>query len=83
MARGMMQCDLGQPSADAEETILALQAELSETSRGLIALTWELEQRVDERTAQLRAAHDELQRTNAELMQLTISGRPCGPAHGK
>ncbi len=64
--------DLGQPSADAEETILALQAELAETNRGLIALTWELEQRVDERTAQLRAAHDELQRTNAELMQLTI-----------
>jgi PAS domain S-box-containing protein len=64
--------DLGQASADAEETIRALQAELAETNRGLNALTWELEQRVDERTAQLRAAHDELQRTNAELMQLTI-----------
>jgi light-regulated signal transduction histidine kinase (bacteriophytochrome) len=37
-----------------------------------MALTWELEQRVDERTAQLRAAHEELQRTNAELVQFTL-----------
>jgi PAS domain S-box-containing protein len=66
------QVRLQQPSKEAEETIRALQAELAETNRGSIALTWELEQRVDERTAQLRAAHDELQRTNAELMQLTI-----------
>jgi PAS domain S-box-containing protein len=64
--------DLQQQSTDADETIRALQAELTETNRGLIALSWELEQRVDERTAQLRAAHDELQRTNAELMQLTL-----------
>jgi PAS domain S-box-containing protein len=72
MASGMTKYDLQQSSVDAEETIYALQAELAETNRGLIALSWELEQRVDERTAQLRAAHDELQRTNAELMQLTI-----------
>jgi len=68
----MTKYDLQQPSTDVEETIHALQAELAETNRGLIALAWELEQRVDERTAQLRAAHDELQRTNAELMQLTL-----------
>ena len=72
MASGMTEYDLQEPSTDAEETIRALQAELAETNRGLIALSWELEQRVDERTTQLRAAHDELQRTNAELMQLTL-----------
>src|SRR3981081_4777144 len=71
MASGKTKYDL-QPRSDAEETVRALQAELAETNRGLMALSWELEQRVDERTAQLRAAHDELQRTNAELMQSTI-----------
>jgi PAS domain S-box-containing protein len=68
----MTKYDSQQASTGVEESIRALQAELAETNRGLIALTWELEQRVDERTTQLRAAHDELQRTNAELMQMTI-----------
>jgi len=68
----MTKYDFQQPSTDAEETIHALQAELAETNRGLIALSLELEQRIDEQTAQLRAAHDELQRTNAGLIQLTI-----------
>src|SRR3989449_5998088 len=72
MASGMTKYDFQQPSTDAEETIHALQAELAETNRGLIALSLELEQRIDEQTAQLRAAHDELQRTNAGLIQLTI-----------
>ena len=72
MASGITKYDLQQPSTDAEETIRALQAELTETNRGLMALSWELEQRVDERTSQLRAAHEELQRTNAELMQFTL-----------
>src|SRR5437870_2037010 len=72
MASGMSKYDFQQPSTDAEETIHALQAELAETNRGLIALSLELEQRIDEQTAQLRAAHDELQRTNAGLIQLTI-----------
>jgi light-regulated signal transduction histidine kinase (bacteriophytochrome) len=57
---------------DEQATIRALQKELEETNSGLVALTLELEQRVDERTAQLRAAHDELQRTNSELLQLTL-----------
>jgi light-regulated signal transduction histidine kinase (bacteriophytochrome) len=72
MASGIAKYDLQQPSTDAEETIRALQAELAETNRGLMALSWELEQRIDERTTELRAAHDELQRTNGELMQLTL-----------
>ena len=72
MASGVTKYELQQPSTAVEETIRTLQAELAETNRGLMALSWELEQRVDERTMQLRAAHDELQRTNAELMQLTL-----------
>src|SRR5260370_19332754 len=72
MASGVTKYDLQRPSTAVEETIRALQAELAETNRGLLALSWELEQRVDERTTQLRAAHEELQRTNAELMQLTL-----------
>lgn len=61
-----------QPSTPVEATIRDLQTELAETNRGLNALSWELELRVDERTAQLQSAHDELQRTNGELMQLTL-----------
>jgi light-regulated signal transduction histidine kinase (bacteriophytochrome) len=72
MANGITKYDLRQPSTAVEETIRALQAELAETNRGLMALSWELEQRVDERTTQLRAAHEELQRTNAELVQFTL-----------
>src|SRR4030088_1628783 len=72
MASGVTNYDLQQPSTAVEETICALQEELAETNRGLMALSWELEQRVDERTTQLRAAHEELQRTNAELVQFTL-----------
>jgi light-regulated signal transduction histidine kinase (bacteriophytochrome) len=56
----------------AHQTIRVLQRELEETNSGLVALTLELEQRVDERTAELREAHAELQRTNSELLQLTL-----------
>ena len=38
----------------------------------MLALTLELEKRVDARTAELRAAQDELQRTNSELLMLTL-----------
>jgi PAS domain S-box-containing protein len=58
--------------AEARAAVQALQEELAETNRGLVALTLELEQRVDERTTELRAAHTELKRTNSDLMQLTL-----------
>jgi light-regulated signal transduction histidine kinase (bacteriophytochrome) len=57
--------------AEAQEVIHTLQGELAETNRGLVALTLELEQRVDERTKELRAAHAELEKTNVELRKLT------------
>jgi signal transduction histidine kinase len=56
----------------AQETIRALQDELTETKRGLCALTMELKGQVKELTAELRAAHEELERTNSELLQLTL-----------
>jgi signal transduction histidine kinase len=56
----------------AQETILALQDELTETKRGLLALTMELEEQVKKLTAELRAAHEELERTNSDLLQLTL-----------
>jgi C4-dicarboxylate-specific signal transduction histidine kinase len=61
-----------QQLAEAEATVRALQQELAETNRGLVALTMELEMRVDERTADLRATQEELQRTNSELLQMTL-----------
>lgn len=64
--------ELTQQLADPYETIRSLQKELEETNSGLVALTLELELRVDERTAELREAHTELRKTNSELMQLTL-----------
>jgi C4-dicarboxylate-specific signal transduction histidine kinase len=58
--------------AEAEAMVRALQQELAETNRGLVALTMELESRVDERTADLCATQEELQRTNSELLQMTL-----------
>ena len=51
-------------------TIDVLQAELEATNREVLALTVELEERVDQRTAQLRAAQAELKATNEELRRL-------------
>jgi PAS domain S-box-containing protein len=51
---------------EAQATIQALQEELNETQRGLMALTLELEQRVDERTAELRAGNAQLAAETAE-----------------
>jgi light-regulated signal transduction histidine kinase (bacteriophytochrome) len=64
--------DVRRQILEAQETIQALQMELAETNRGLVALTLELEERVDERTKELREAHAELKNTNAELVQLTL-----------
>ena len=63
--------DLQRRFVEALEVIRTLQEELAETNRGLVALTLELEQRVDERTKELRMAHRALEETNAELRQLT------------
>ena len=68
----MKSTELQKQLAKTQETIRVLQQELAETNRGLMALTMELEQRVDERTAELSAAHSELKKTNSELMQLTL-----------
>jgi light-regulated signal transduction histidine kinase (bacteriophytochrome) len=72
MASGITKFDSRQPATDFEQTIRDLQAELAETNRGLNALSWELEERVTQRTTELQTAHDELQRTNGELTQLTL-----------
>src|SRR5579871_1541651 len=45
----------------AQTTIRGLQEELAETNRGLIALMLELEQRVEERTAELLVVNQELE----------------------
>ena len=63
---------LEQQLALAQETVDLLQRELAETNRGLMALTMELEDRVQERTAELRAAHAELKKTNSALLQMTL-----------
>jgi light-regulated signal transduction histidine kinase (bacteriophytochrome) len=61
-----------QPQLDeALETVRLLHEELAETNRGLLALALELEQRVDERTKELRDAYTALQKTNAEVLQMT------------
>ena len=72
MASQITSHDSQQPSAPLEAAIRDLQTELAETNRGLNALSWELELRVGERTAQLQSANAELQRTNGELVQLTL-----------
>ncbi len=58
--------------AETEATVRVLHQELAETNCGLVALTMELEKRLEERTADLRATQEELQRTNSELLQMTI-----------
>jgi light-regulated signal transduction histidine kinase (bacteriophytochrome) len=49
-----------------------LQAELEATNREVLALTLELEDRVEARTAELRTAQRDLQTSNSELVQLTL-----------
>lgn len=64
----MSEDDLRRKLALAQDAIHELQEELDESNRGLLALTMELERRVDERTAELSDAKEELQKTNSELM---------------
>jgi len=64
--------DYQQELARKGETIRLLQEELAETNQGLVALSMELEQRVDQRTAELQDAQAELKRTNSELLILTM-----------
>ena len=55
---------------DPAETIRLMQEELAQTNREVLALTLELEERVEERTAELQATQTKLERTNAELILL-------------
>ena len=61
----------GHAFEDPQETIRLLQEELAQTNREVLALTVELEQRVEERTAELQATQSQLQQTNGELLELT------------
>ena len=56
----MKTAHLQEQLTEAEATIRALQDELAETNRGLVALSMELEQRVDERTAELAQSNQAL-----------------------
>jgi two-component system cell cycle sensor histidine kinase/response regulator CckA len=56
---------------DPQETIRLLEEELAQTNREVMALTVELEKRVDQRTAELRSTKNQLERSNAQLLQLT------------
>ena len=59
----------------AETTIRALQDELAETNRGLIALSMELEQRVKARTTELAKSNEALR---AEIAEPNESKMRCG-----
>ena len=58
--------------AAAQAMVQDLQKELAETNQGLIAVSLELEQRVEARTADLQAAQEELKKKNWDLMQMTV-----------
>ena len=54
--------------AELQETIQMLQDELAATNQEILLLTVELEERVENRTAELKAAQEQLQRKNKELL---------------
>jgi light-regulated signal transduction histidine kinase (bacteriophytochrome) len=60
------------PLAEAQETVRLLQEELARTNQEVLLLTLELESRVENRTAQLRAAREQLEQTNLDLRELTL-----------
>src|ERR1700756_1477197 len=60
---------LERPIDSPQESIRLLQQELAETNREVLLLTMEMDKRVEQRTAQLSAAQEELKRKNAELLK--------------
>lgn len=64
---------LQQQLAKALDSIQALHQELAETNKGLLALTLEMEQRIDERAKELHAVYGELEKTNSEVLQATLT----------
>ena len=63
----MKTASLHERLAEAQATIRALQDELSESNRGLVALHLELDERVRQRTAELARANDALRASRAKL----------------
>jgi light-regulated signal transduction histidine kinase (bacteriophytochrome) len=59
------------PSGSPQETIRLLQQELTETNREVLLLTVELDKRVEQRTAELEIAQEDLRQKNAELLKRT------------
>ena len=55
-----------------DEVKSALQDELAQTDRGVLMLTMEMENLLEEKAARLAEAHDELRKTNSELVALTM-----------
>jgi two-component system NtrC family sensor kinase len=65
----MNEPDLERQLEQAQQTIRVLQEELDQTSHGLVALSSELEQRVEERTAEFLDANRKLKETQMYLIQ--------------
>jgi PAS domain S-box-containing protein len=65
--------ELDKQSAEAAATIRALQDELTESNRGLVALHMELDERVQQRTAELAQANESL-RESEERFRLLVEG---------
>ncbi len=70
--------DLHAQLLEAEENIRVLQEELAESSRGLVALHMELEERVEARTAELAEANRELREEIAERRRVEAERRREG-----
>ncbi len=67
-----MSTDISTRPRSPQELIRLLQQELEETNREVLILTTELDQRVEERTAQLMATQRELREKNAALERRTV-----------